>query len=154
MTCSSVGPKMLIVRLPVPGNIPSPSACGIEAAVFAPECTFILLDPTLPDTEGTGRHGGGEMSLLPKNGAANFQQPTSHHCCQQLLIPQPQCIRNYCGCSWSASLLKPTWNCMVHTGCVGAVHGESMNVASSKFQMQDCKGTLASLAHCQQIHAA
>ncbi|DBA90782.1 TPA: N-acetyltransferase 9 [Trebouxia sp. C0004] len=24
-----------------------------------PECTFILLDPALPDTEGTGQHGGG-----------------------------------------------------------------------------------------------
>lgn len=23
------------------------------------KCTFILLDPSLPDTEGTGRHGGG-----------------------------------------------------------------------------------------------
>ncbi len=28
-----------------------------------PECTFILLDPALPDTEGTGQHGGGETAL-------------------------------------------------------------------------------------------
>jgi len=30
-----------------------------------PECTFILLDPALPDTEGTGQHGGGETALSP-----------------------------------------------------------------------------------------
>ena len=65
MTCSSVGLKMLTVRLhSVPVTVPSQFISGIAAAanVFAPECTFILLDPTLPDTEGTGRHGGGMVS--------------------------------------------------------------------------------------------
>lgn len=27
--------------------------------ILTPECTFILLDPALPDTAGTGHHGGG-----------------------------------------------------------------------------------------------
>lgn len=27
--------------------------------ILTPECTFILLDPALRDTAGTGRHGGG-----------------------------------------------------------------------------------------------
>ena len=67
MTCSSVGLKMLTVRLHnVPGTVPRQFTSGIAATanVFAPECTFILLDPTLPDTEGTGHHGGGTVSLL------------------------------------------------------------------------------------------
>lgn len=38
-----------------------------------PECTFILLDPALPDTEGTGQHGGGKTTLSPN--------PASRSCC-------------------------------------------------------------------------
>lgn len=78
MTCSSVGWKMLTVRLhTVPGTVSSQFTSGIAAAanVFAPECTFILLDPTLPDTEGTGHHGGGIVSLLAA--MVHSQRPTA-----------------------------------------------------------------------------
>lgn len=48
--------------LAIPGGL----AFGIKAAahLLVPECTFILLDPTLPDTAGTGRHGGGMLTLF------------------------------------------------------------------------------------------
>ena len=58
---------MLTVRIHnAPVTVPSHFTSDMEAAanVFAPECTFILLDPTLPDTQGTGHHGGGTMYLL------------------------------------------------------------------------------------------
>jgi hypothetical protein len=39
-------------------------ACASPASCLA-ECTFIVLDRSLPDTSGTGQHGGGKCSKSP-----------------------------------------------------------------------------------------
>ena len=41
----------------------------------AAECTFIVLDPSVPDTPGTGTHGGGEGMQLPVFPTRSGQQP-------------------------------------------------------------------------------
>ena len=50
-----------------------------------PECTFILLDPALPDTEGTGQHGGGETALSA-NPAFHGALHGAFHVCLSLLL--------------------------------------------------------------------
>ena len=67
MPCSAAGRRMTEVRR-LPRQLASPvSNCGACKGLllpFAAECTFIVLDRSLPDTPGTGSYGGGASLLL------------------------------------------------------------------------------------------
>jgi hypothetical protein len=52
----------LLETLGIPPSMEFPSSDPIFCHIT--ECTFILLDPDFPDTEGTGIHGGGGVVIV------------------------------------------------------------------------------------------